>query len=239
MDLIPIITNENNEQLVSGRELYEFLEVRTTYTRWFERMAEYGFTENVDFTVIAKNVRDETAFGGTRKLTDHAMKLDMAKEISMIQRTKKGKQARQYFIEVEKRSKQREHELLSDPRTQLKLLYQFGEQTAVRVDAIEKDVSILKDTMRVSGKQEADIQRAGKRKVIEVLGGKDSTAYESISKKVFANFWSEFKRYFAIPRYGELPCKQFDEALNFIDEWLPETAIRMEIHQLNRQEQLF
>lgn len=62
---------------------------------------------------------------------------------------------------------------------------------------------------------------------------------ESISKKVFANFWSEFKRYFAIPRYGELPCKQFDEALNFIDEWLPETAIRMEIHQLNRQEQLF
>ncbi|EGP4986459.1 hypothetical protein FAD97_002598 [Enterococcus faecium] len=42
-----------------------------------------------------------------------------------------------------------------------------------------------------------------------------------------------------MPRYGELPCKQFDEALNFIDEWLPETAIRMEIHQLNRQEQLF
>lgn len=239
MDLIPIITNENNEQLVSGRELHEFLKIRTTYTRWFERMAEYGFTENVDFTVIAKNVRDETAFGGTRKLIDHAMKLDMAKEISMIQRTEKGKQARQYFIEVEKRSKQREHELLSDPRTQLKLLYQFGEQTAVRVDAIEKDVSILKDTMRISGKQEADIQRAGKRKVIEVLGGKDSTAYESISKKVFANFWSEFKRYFAIPRYGELPCKKFNEAINFIDEWLPETAIRMEIHQLNRQEQLF
>ena len=105
-ELIKVTTNENKEQLVSGRELHEFLEVRTTYTRWFERMAEYGFTENVDFTVIAKNVRDETAFGGTRKLTDHAMKLDMAKEISMIQRTEKGKQARQYFIQVEKEYKQ-------------------------------------------------------------------------------------------------------------------------------------
>lgn len=236
MDLIPIITNENNEQLVSGRDLHEFLEVATEYKKWFSRMAEYGFVENIDFVRVTQKCPTP---GGIQNITDHAMSIDMAKEISMIQRTEKGKQARQYFIEVEKRSKQREHELLSDPRTQLKLLYQFGEQTAVRVDAIEKDVSILKDTMRISGKQEADIQRAGKRKVIEVLGGKDSTAYESISKKVFANFWSEFKRYFAIPRYGELPCKQFDEALNFIDEWLPETAIRMEIHQLNRQEQLF
>lgn len=105
-ELIKVTTNENNDQLVSGRELHEFLKVRTIYTRWFERMSEYGFTENVDFTVIAKNVHDETAFGGTRKLTDHAMKLDMAKEISMIQRTEKGKQARQYFIEVEKEYKQ-------------------------------------------------------------------------------------------------------------------------------------
>lgn len=236
MDLIPIITNENNEQLVSGRDLHEFLEVATEYKKWFSRMAEYGFVENIDFVRVTQKCPTP---GGIQNITDHAMSIDMAKEISMIQRTEKGKQARQYFIEVEKRSKQREHELLSDPRTQLKLLYQFGEQTAVRVDAIEKDVSILKDTMRISGKQEADIQRAGKRKVIEVLGGKDSTAYESISKKVFANFWSEFKRYFAIPRYGELPCKKFNEAINFIDEWLPETAIRMEIHQLNRQEQLF
>lgn len=236
MDLIPIITNENNEQLVSGRDLHEFLEVATEYKKWFSRMAEYGFVENIDFVRVTQKCPTP---GGIQNITDHAMSLDMAKEISMIQRTEKGKQARQYFIEVEKRSKQREQELLSDPRTQLKLLYQFGEQTAVRVDAIEKDISILKDTMRISGKQEADIRRAGNRKVMEVLGGKDSTAYESISKKVFANFWSEFKRYFAIPRYGELPCKQFDEALNFIDEWLPETAIRMEIHQLNRQEQLF
>ncbi|MEB7945130.1 phage antirepressor KilAC domain-containing protein [Enterococcus faecalis] len=101
-ELIKVSVNENDEQLVSGRELHEFLLVGTPYKRWFERMAEYGFAENLDFTVIVKNVHDDTAFGGVRSVADHAMTLDMAKEISMIQRTDKGKQARQYFLQVEK-----------------------------------------------------------------------------------------------------------------------------------------
>lgn len=101
-ELIKITTNENDEQLVSGRELHEFLEVETPYKKWFGRMSEYGFAENVDFAVMDKFVQDETAFGGHRKVTDHALKLDMAKEISMIQRSEKGKQARQYFLQVER-----------------------------------------------------------------------------------------------------------------------------------------
>ena len=103
--LVPIYSDENSETLVSGRELYEFLEVGTDYTKWFERMTEYGFSEDVDFSVIVKNVNDDTAFGGKRKITDHAMKLDMAKELGMIQRTEKGRQVRKYFIEAEKRFK--------------------------------------------------------------------------------------------------------------------------------------
>lgn len=105
-ELIKVITNESNEQLVSGRELHEFLGIDTQYTKWFDRMKGYGFTKNVDFIVLVKNVYDDTAFGGARKITDHAMKLDMAKEVSMIQRTEKGKQARQYFIQVEKEYQQ-------------------------------------------------------------------------------------------------------------------------------------
>lgn len=101
-ELIKVTTNDYDEQLVSGRELHEFLEVGTPYKKWFDRMSEYGFAENVDFTVLDKNVHDDTSFGGKRKITDHAIKLDMAKEISMIQRSEKGKQARQYFIRIEK-----------------------------------------------------------------------------------------------------------------------------------------
>ena len=47
-------------------------------------MFEYGFIENVDFIVMDKNVQDDTAFGGIRKITDHLMKISMAKEISML-----------------------------------------------------------------------------------------------------------------------------------------------------------
>lgn len=101
--LITITTNENDEQLVSGRELHKFLGIETKYEDWFPRMAEYGFTESIDYHALKiENVVNNRTY----YKTDHAMKLDMAKEVSMIQRNEKGKQARQYFIEVEKRYKQ-------------------------------------------------------------------------------------------------------------------------------------
>lgn len=128
MKLIPIIVNENNEQLVSGRELHEFLEVKDNYTDWFKRMIKYGFEESIDF--ISFSEKSDKPFGG-RPQINHFLKLDMAKEISMIQRTEKGKQARQYFIQVEKEYRKELKKTLSDPREQLRLFYQFGEQTAV------------------------------------------------------------------------------------------------------------
>lgn len=98
--LISISTNVNNEPVISGRELYEFLEVNSKYNDWFKRMVEYGFSENNDYEAIAQ--KKVTAQGNSTEYIDHALRIDMAKEISMIQRNEKGKQARQYFIAVEK-----------------------------------------------------------------------------------------------------------------------------------------
>lgn len=106
MELIKIKTNENGEQLVSGRELHEFLEVGTKYTQWFDEMTKYGFVENVDYSTLNElSEKKEGSRFVKRTIINHAMTLDMAKEISMIQRTEKGKQARLYFIEVEKQYK--------------------------------------------------------------------------------------------------------------------------------------
>lgn len=95
-DLIKIEINENQEPVVSGRELHEALGVQTRYNDWFNRMCEYGFSEGIDFcSILSKST-------GGRPETNHAIKLDMAKEIAMIQRNEKGKEVRQYFIQVEK-----------------------------------------------------------------------------------------------------------------------------------------
>lgn len=91
---------ENGEIAVSGRELHRALEVKTPYKKWFERMSEYGFEENVDYSTVGQNC--PIANGGFQFVTDHALTLDTAKEIAMIQRSEKGKQARQYFIQIEK-----------------------------------------------------------------------------------------------------------------------------------------
>jgi len=101
-ELIPVIEkNDNDEILVAGRDLHKFLEIRTQYTKWFERMKEYGFIANVDFIEVSQ--KRLTSHGREHDMINHHMKLDMAKEISMLQRNEKGKQARQYFIEVEKK----------------------------------------------------------------------------------------------------------------------------------------
>lgn len=99
-ELIKITVNGRQEPCISGRELHGFLEVKEKYTQWFQRMADYGFTENLDFATVSE--KTEIANGGFQERFNHIIKLDMAKELAMIQRTEKGKQARQYFIAVEK-----------------------------------------------------------------------------------------------------------------------------------------
>lgn len=92
---------KDGQQLISGRELWEKLEIKTEYMKWISRMIEYGFDENVDFSVIVKNDDDETSFGGLRKVTEHILTIPMAKELCMIQRTDIGKELRKYFIKCE------------------------------------------------------------------------------------------------------------------------------------------
>lgn len=90
------VNYENDRPTVLARDLYDFLEVKSKYADWFKNMCEYGFTENIDYLSFSKNLEN----GGRTK--DHQLTIEMAKEICMLQRNEKGKQARQYFLELEK-----------------------------------------------------------------------------------------------------------------------------------------
>lgn len=81
---------------VSARDLHEFLEVSTEYRHWFPRMCEYGFIEGQNFrSFLTESI-------GGRPAQDAQLTIEMAKEICMLQRNERGKQARQYFIQLEK-----------------------------------------------------------------------------------------------------------------------------------------
>ena len=98
------ITEENGQRAVSARELHLFLEVQSKFADWIKnRINEYGFIENQDYMVFAEI--GENSNGG-RPLKEYALTLDMAKELSMVEKTERGKQARRYFIEMEKLAKQ-------------------------------------------------------------------------------------------------------------------------------------
>lgn len=104
-NLIPVFNSHiQNEQiqLVDARVLHEFLEVDTHFKDWIaRRISEYEFIENQDFILIAQK-RATKGRGGDRRSKDYHITLDMAKELSMIERTEKGRQARKYFIACEK-----------------------------------------------------------------------------------------------------------------------------------------
>ena len=91
---------DNDSPTVSGRELHAALEVQTPYRMWFPRMCEYGFTENVDYSVT--NIFVHHSKGGSQGYIDHQLTIDMAKQLCMIQRTEIGKRCREYFINLEK-----------------------------------------------------------------------------------------------------------------------------------------
>ena len=97
--IIPIHINESeSEQItVSARELHDYLEATERFNSWFERMIQYGFIDGIDFTGC--KTFDTLA---RQELDDAQITIDMAKQICMLQRSAKGSQARQYFVQLEK-----------------------------------------------------------------------------------------------------------------------------------------
>ena len=223
----------NSNNTVSGRELHKFLEIGTRFDKWFIRMCEYGFNENDDFIRVAQKC---PTLGGTQTIIDYAITLDMAKEISMLQRTEKGKQARQYFINCEKKLK----EVVKKPLTtleQLKLHYLALEEQNKELKQVKADVTDLKNNMPLFNIECKDLQQAVRAKGCEVLGGYGSKAYKSnsIRQKVYIDIQHQLKREFGVSRYEAIKRQYLATAHMIVENYEPPTYLINEIYNANMQ----
>ena len=86
------VTNDT----VNARELFDFLDVQHRFRDWIKNnIRDYGFKEGIDFSYFYSVSK------GGRPAKEYALTIHMAKELSMVAKTKKGKQARRYFIKCE------------------------------------------------------------------------------------------------------------------------------------------
>ena len=122
------VNYEKENPTVSGRDLHDFLEITERYSNWFDRMTQYGFEENSDY-LGCKYFNTQAR----QELQDHALTISMAKEICMIQRNDKGKQARQYFLKLE--------EAWNTPEMVMSRALRMAEKTIhqLQIDSDEKD----------------------------------------------------------------------------------------------------
>ena len=139
------VNYDSDRITLSARELHEFLGIKTKYKDWFPRMVAYGFDENVDYRTMAQ--KRATAQGNETTYNDHEITLDMAKEIAMIQRSEKGKQVRQYFLELERKWNSPEavmNRALEYSRKQVQTLLQTNEKLELENKIQSQQINELK-----------------------------------------------------------------------------------------------
>lgn len=145
-----------------------------------------------------------------------------------------GEKGTQFAIKYIDRFNEMEQQLPSDP---VELALQTSLQNYQEIKGIKEEVNLLKDSMRIDGRQEYALKEQGKAKVLQELGGYGSLAYEKLSRKVFAKLWGDFKRYFILPRSMDLPRARFNEGVKFIEMWRPDTSLAIDIEAANKQAQ--
>ena len=234
MELIKIIEREGR-QLVSGRELHEFLEIRTKYKDWFRRMVEYGFEEEIDFIRVAQKRATNNLKNPVTTVIDHAISIDMAKEISMIQRTEKGKIARQYFINCEKKLKAVKK---LSPMELMELQFKVLKEQQEKIIQVENKVDKLEEDMPLFQIDCKEIQALVRKKGIEALGGYRSIAYNdnSLRGKVYSDIQQQIRREFGVVRYEAIKRSQLEMAKEIIINYKVPLVLENKIKLLNEQE---
>ena len=219
-EIIPINNSTIAEMYVptvNARDLHEFLENKDKFATWIkDRIDQFDFVENQDFVTYSENPEKG------RPRVEYSLTLDMGKELSMVERNSKGKLARQYFIECERKVKAAPA-LPSDPimamvnvvaqLRSVQLALESGQQVlAVGLSENRHAVAELKSTMRIENWQQCNIKEAVNHKIAEFRELYPSAETAALYRKT----WRYIKDKFQVPRYSELPAMMYDEVLRTV-----------------------
>ncbi|MFR6680747.1 MAG: ORF6C domain-containing protein [Dorea formicigenerans] len=249
---IEIALGIDADGMTTARKLYSFLELAPQhFARWCKKnIIENDFaTENEDYMRLTTN--GETPTGGKVEREDYRLTAQFAKKLSMMSKSERGEQARDYFTSVEDKAKEMivaMREASKDPMKMLKLHYQAVEQVDKKVDhaigkvdALEERFDKMERDMPVFTIDAKNIQSAVRKRGIEVMGGKDSNAYKDnrVRGSVYSDIQSTLKRNFGVRKYEEIKHQQVDIALDIIAAYEPPYILKEKVNYINSQLNLF
>lgn len=173
------IQERNGQRLVNARELHEFLNSKQEFANWIKnRIEKYDFEEGRDFlTILSKS-------NGGRPSTDYGLTIDMAKELCMVENNDKGREARRYFIDMEKQAKNK-YGLTTPNRKQLAQwvieLEEQNEKAQREIKALEQKTELMDRVLDADEK--IDIGQAAK--ILELPFGRNTLFQQLRDKGVF------------------------------------------------------
>ncbi len=229
-ELVPVYETSTGEKVVYGTELHEKLGVRTPYKDWSERrLSDCEAVEGEDYEAAQICAPS----GQARK--EHIVRLDLAKEMAMLERNERGKQVRRYFIQVEKKYKQNILEGLSPELRAILVHDKQLQQISGEVKAVKQDLQDFKGDMPLLG-IDCDVIRSEKNKrVVPLLGGKDAPAYKdkSLRGKVYRDLETQIYRQFGVETYKAIKRSQCGQAVQIIRDYELPLILRQEIDTIN------
>lgn len=134
--IVPTTLNGQSSQMVDARVLHAFLQSRQDYSTWIKsRIVKYGFEIDIDY-LLHKSVEQVPHQGSLRATErfDYFLTIDMAKELAMVERTAKGRQARRYFLDCERQLRQLQQSLPAN-MTHQRTAISAGQQQAINRQA--------------------------------------------------------------------------------------------------------
>lgn len=227
--LIKITQNENNDSVVSARELHKVLGVKTRFAEWWTQNSKL-LVEHEDFEGVVTTAPYNPKFPDkVQQLQDYAVTADNAKHLAMQSQTKKSREIRDYFIQVEKEYKQQQQAPMALDQQIAAIATGYGSMKEEFIEVKDR-VTDLEENAPLSPGDYSFLGRRINQRVNEISRSYGGVTQEQRSK-LYVDINQGVKAVTGTQTRTQLRIKHFDTALEFINDWEPSTATKMQIKQ--------